>query len=166
MVLMTASVGIVLLKWWPLMLRYALVLSAGLSVGWWVTDSHYNKKIMRELISQQEAYEEQLNKQAKRTEHYKSISEKYYADYQDAINREPSVVTERVFVRAHCPTNATADSGGNVGNGAAPERVELHAETVASATRVTDQAERDVLSCRAALHSLQRKIRAHNELQR
>ena len=53
-----------------------------------------------------------------------------------------------------------------LGNGAAIERVELHAETVGSATAVTDQAERDVLSCRAALHSLQRKIKAHNELQR
>ena len=134
----------------------------GVAIGWINASDHYATK-QRKI---DKAYAEALAEVNQRAGHYKQISEEYYADYQDAINREPTIVTERVFVRAHCPTNATANSSGNVGDGAEVERVELHAETVASATRVTDQAERDVLSCRAALHSLQRKIRAHNELQR
>ena len=136
------------------------VMGAGLAYT--NTADHYEEKASRE----QDAYSKTLAAVNQRADNYRSISEEYYADYQDAINREPTVVTERVLVRANCPTNAAADSGRGVGNGAEVERVELHTETVRSATAVTDQAERDVLSCRAALHSLQRKIKAHNELQR
>ena len=134
----------------------------GAAVGWMSAADHYEAKARKE----QAAYYDALAEVNQRADHYKSISEEYYADYQDAINREPVTVTERVFVKGHCKTDAAADSGRELGNGAEVERVELHAETVASATAVTDQAERDVLSCRAALHSLQRKVRAHNELQR
>lgn len=134
----------------------------GAAVGWMNAVDHYEAKASKE----QAAYSKTLAEVNQRAEHYQTISKEYYADYQDAINREPTVVTERVFVRANCPTNASADSSGEVGNAAAIERVELHSETVGSATAVTDQAERDVLSCRAALHSLQRKIIKHNELQR
>lgn len=134
----------------------------GAATGWMHAADYYEAKARKE----QNAYYEAVAKVTGRAEHYKTISEEYYADYQDAINREPSVVTERVLVKGHCKTDAAADSGGSVGNAAAVERFELHAETVASATRVTDQAERDVLKCRAALHSLQRKIKTHNELQR
>ena len=134
----------------------------GAAVGWMNAADHYEAKARKE----QDAYVKALIEVADRSVHYKSISEEYYADYQEAINREPTVVTERVLVRAKCPTNATADSGRGVGDAAAIDRVELHTETVRSATEVTEQAERDVLSCRAALHSLQRKIKAHNELQR
>lgn len=134
----------------------------GAAIGWMTTSNHYEAKASKE----QDAYVKALEEVNQRVEHYQSISEEYYADYQEAINREPTTVTERVFVRAHCKTDAAADSGGKLGNAAAVERVELHAETVRSATAVTDQAERDVLSCRAALHSLQRKISLHNELQR
>lgn len=133
----------------------------GASVGWMNAADHYEAKARKE----QDAYYEALEEINQRADHYKTISEEYYADYQDAINREPTVVTERVFVKGHCKADAAADSGGKLGNAAAVERFELHSETVASATRVTDQAERDVLKCRAALHSLQRKIKAHNELQ-
>ena len=134
----------------------------GAAVGWMSAADHYEAKARKE----QAAYYDALAEVNQRADHYQAISEEYYADYQGAINREPTVVTERVFVRANCKTDVAADSGGSMGNAAEVERVELHEETVASATRVTDQAERDVLSCRAALHSLQRKIRAHNELQR
>ena len=133
----------------------------GAAIGWMNAVDHYEAKASRE----HDAYVKALDEVNQRVDHYRSISEEYYADYQDAINREPTVVTERVFVRAHCKTDAAADSGGKLGNAAAVERVELHAETVRSATAVTDQAERDVQSCRAALHSLQRKIRLHNSLQ-
>lgn len=130
----------------------------GAAAGWMTASDHYEAKASKERA----AYAEALEEVNQRVEHYQSISEEYYADYQEAINREPTVVTERVYVRANCKANATADSSGGVGNGAANERAELHPETVRSATAVTDQAERDVLSCRAALHSLQRKIKAHN----
>lgn len=134
----------------------------GAAVGWMNAADHYEAKASKE----RDAYVKALIEIADRADQYKSISEEYYADYQDAINREPTVITNRVLVRGHCKTDATADSSGELGNGAEPERVELHAETVRGATAVTDQAERDVLSCRVALHSLQRKIRLHNSLQR
>ena len=139
----------------------ALCAAIGAAVGWMNAADHYEAKARND----QDAYYKAVAEVAKRADNYKSISEEYYADYQDAINREPVTVTERVFVRTSCKADATADSGGKLGNAAAVERVELHAETVRSSTAVTDQAERDVLSCRAALHSLQRKIQAHNELQ-
>lgn len=129
-------------------------------IGWIGAANFYEAKASKE----QAAYAEALAEVNQRAEHYQSISEEYYADYQEAINREPTIITERVYVRTS-PTDATADSGGGVGNGAAEGRVELHPETIRSATAVTDQAERDVQSCRAALHSLQSKIQAHNELQ-
>lgn len=134
----------------------------GAAFGWMNAADHYEAKARKD----KDAYYEAVAKVAERADHYKTISEGYYADYQNAINREPTVVTERVFVKGNCKADAAADSGGKLGNAAAVERFELHAETVASAARVTDQAERDVLSCRAALHSLQRKIKTHNELQR
>ena len=144
------------------LLTTALLCAAiGVAVGWTGAADHYKAKARKE----QDAYAKALIEIADRSVHYKKISEEHYADYQDAINREPTVVTERVFVRANCPTDATADSGRELGNGATAERAELHPETVRGAAEVTDQAERDVLSCRAALHSLQRKIKAHNELQ-
>lgn len=145
-----------------MLIAFAFGAVMGAGVAWVNTADHYEAKVLKE----RDAYYEAIAKVAERSDHYKTISEEYYADYQDAINREPTVVTERVFVRANCPANAAADTGGVVGDATAIERVELHAETVRSATTVTDQAERDVLSCRAALHSLQRKIKAHNELQR
>lgn len=138
-----------------------LCTAIGAVIGWMNAADHYEAKALKD----REAYAKTLAEVNQRVEHYQTISEEYYADYQDAISREPTVITERVFVKGHCKTNAATDSGRELGNGAAVERVELHAETVRSATEVTDKAERDVLSCRAALHSLQRKIKAHNELQ-
>lgn len=139
-----------------------LCAAIGAATGWMNAADHYEDKARKE----KDAYHEAVDKVAERADHYKTISEEYYAGYQDAINREPTVVTERLYVKGHCKADATANPSGELGNAAAVERVELHTETVASATRVTNQAERDVLSCRAALHSLQRKINLHNELQR
>lgn len=133
----------------------------GAATGWMNAADHYEAKARRE----QDAYAKTLAEVNQRVEHYQTISEEYYADYQEALTREPTTVTERVFVRASCKTDAAADTGGVVGDATATERVELHSEAVRSATAVTDQAERDVQSCRAALHSLQRKIRLHNSLQ-
>lgn len=146
----------------PLLTTGLLCAAIGVAVGWMGAADHYKAKARKE----QDAYYKAVDEVAKRSAHYQTISEEYYADYQDAINREPTTVTERVFVRTSCKTNATTDNSGELGNGATNERSELHPETVRSATAVTDKAERDVLSCRAALHSLQRKIQAHNELQR
>ena len=144
-----------------LLITGALCTAIGATVGYMSTSNHYEAKASKE----QAAYAKTLAEVNQRAEHYRSISEEYYADYQDAINREPTVITNRVLVRAHCKTDAAADSSGELGNAATEGRAELHPETVRGATAVTDQAERDVLSCRAALHSLQRKIKIHNELQ-
>lgn len=139
-----------------------LCTALGATVGWMNAADHYEAKASKE----QAAYAEALAEVNQRAEHYQSISEEYYADYQEAINREPTVVTKRLYVKTNCPTDASTDPGGELGNTEAGQRAELHPETVRSATAVTDQAERDVLTCRAALHSLQRKIIKHNELQR
>lgn len=147
------------------MIRYAVVLAGGLLAGWWATESHYTKKIMRERIIQHEAYAAQLKKQTERTEHYKTISEQYYADYQDAINSEPVVVTKRLYIKAKCPVPTTANPSGGLGDATGYVSAELHAETVARITAVTHRAEQDVKQCRAQLHSLQDKIRAHNNAQ-
>ncbi len=144
------------------LLALAFGFIGGAAISYSQTAQHYEAKARKEQV----AYSKALTEVSQRADNYKSISEQYYADYQDAINRDPTIVTERVLVKGHCKADVTADSGRELGNGAAVERFELHAETVASAAEVTDQAERDVLSCRAALHSLQRKIQAHNELQR
>ena len=145
-----------------LLVTGVLCAAIGAATGWMNAADHYEAKAHKE----QDAYIDALGEVNQRADNYKSISEEYYADYQDAINREPTIVTERVLVRAHCKTDAAADSSGGMGNGADSERAELHPETVRSATEVTDQAERDVQSCRASLHSLQRKISLHNTLQR
>lgn len=139
-----------------------LCAAIGTAIGWINASNHYKAKALKE----QAAYAKALAEVGQRAWDYQKISEGYYADYQSAINREPTVITERVLVRADCKTDAAADSGGELGDAAAGQRAELHPATVASATAVTDQAERDVLSCRAALHSLQHKIKVHNELQR
>lgn len=145
-----------------LLVTGALCAAIGVTVGWINASNHYKAKALKE----QAAYAKALAEVNQRAEHYQTISEQYHADYQSAINREPTIVRERLYVRADCKTNAAADSSGGMGDAAAGQRAELHREVVASATAVTDQAERDVLSCRAALHSLQHKIKAHNELQR
>lgn len=104
---------------------------------------------------------EQLQKEQDKTNDYKAIAEKNYQDYLAAINREPDVITERVYVKATCPTLPAATSGG-VGDAGDEARAELHAETVARVAAVTQQAEIDVLQCQARLTSLQEKIRIFN----
>ena len=145
-----------------ILLSFAFGFIGGAVLSYSQTAQHYEAKARKE----QDAYSKALTEISQRADNYRSISEEYYADYQDAINRDPTIVTERVLVRANCPTNAAADSGRGVGDAATVDRVELHPETVRSSAAVTDQAERDVLKCRTALHSLQRKIKTHNELQR
>lgn len=146
-----------------ILIAFSFGLIGGALLSYNLTAQHFEAKAQKEQVAHSKA----LAEVSQRVEHYQKISEGYYADYQSAINREPTVITNRVLVRAHCETDAAADSGRELGNAAAGEqRAELHAETVRRATAVTDQAERDVLSCRAALHSLQHKIKAHNELQR
>lgn len=147
------------------MIRYAVVTVGGMLFGWWAADAHYTKKIMRERITQHEIYAAQLKKQTERTEHYKSISEQYYADYQDAINSEPVVVTKRLYVQAKCPVPTTANPSGELGDATEYVSAELHTETVRRITAVTHRAEQDVKQCRAQLHSLQDKIQMHNKAQ-
>ena len=75
------------------------------------TAKHYEAKALKSRTHTLKRYP----RSADRSVHYKINQRGIYADYQDAINREPTVVTERVLVRANCPTNAAADSGGGVG---------------------------------------------------
>ena len=106
---------------------------------------------MRLRLKEQAAYAKAMAEVNQRTEHYQTISKEYYADYQEAINREPTVVTERVLVRANCKTNAAADSSGAWEMEQSQSASNYTQKLLEGATAVTDQAERDVLSCRAAL---------------
>lgn len=55
------------------------------ATGWMNAVDHYEAKASRE----HDAYVKALDEVNQRADDYKSISEEYYADYQEAINREP-----------------------------------------------------------------------------
>lgn len=118
----------------------------GASVGWWLTDGHYVTKQLK-LEADQNAAEE------KRNDAIAQLSVEYYQIYQDAINREPVTVTERVFVKASCPVR-TYQAGG-VDDAADAARLELARSTVQSVDGVVHWAEREYGKCAAQLAALQ-----------
>lgn len=107
--------------------------------------------LQAETIKQLEAAEQ------KRKE-WEAISNDYYKKYQAIANREPVTVTERVFVRATCPS-VPKSNGGSMGESRSTEaRAELHAETVGRIAAVTEQAHNDLKACRIALNSIIDKV--------
>lgn len=123
----------------------ALVFSIGVGMGYTIGGN----KLDKALLAAQKDHD------AKALE-YAKTSAIYYDKYQEALATEPVVITERVYVRATCPT---PDNGGGLGEGRGAEaRAELHSGTVNRAAKVTTKAENEVKACRAALKSLLRKI--------
>lgn len=113
------------------------------------------------LIDVQEQMIKSFEAEQRKADAYKQLSKDNYQKYIDASEREPSVITERVYVKADCKPLPT-DHSGSMADGAGASRAELHAETVKRITAVTDQAEKDVLKCRAKLHSLHDTIKLFN----
>lgn len=123
-----------------------LCAAIGAAVGWWLTDDHHVAKQLK-LEAAQHAAEE------KRNEAIAQLSVEYYQLYQDAINREPVTVTERVFVKASCPVRT--DQAGSVDDATDAARVELARSTVQSVDGVVHWAEREYGKCAAQLAALQ-----------
>ena len=121
----------------------------GAAVGWWLTDDHYTTKQLKREAAQHAA-------ETKRNDAIAQLSVEYYQLYQDAINREPVTVTERVFVKASCPVRT--DQAGSVDDAADAARAELARSTVQSVDRVVTRAEREYGKCAAQLAALQGAI--------
>ena len=121
----------------------------GAAVGWWLTDDHYVSKQLKREADQHAA-------EIKRNNAISKLSVEYYQLYQDAINREPVTVTDRVFVKASCPVRT--DQAGGVDDAADAARVELARSTVQSVDRVVHWAEREYGKCAAQLAALQGAI--------
>lgn len=124
-------------------------LAVGGVVGWWLTNDHHVTKQLKREAAQHAAEE-------KRNDAIAQLSVEYYQLYQDAINREPVTVTERVFVKASCPVRT--DQTGGVDDAADAARAELAPATVQSVDRVVHWAEREYGKCAAQLAALQGAI--------
>lgn len=133
----------------------ALTWVMGLLVGYEAGSSKHKKL----LIEVQAAAIKQVEIEREKQEEYRVLSKQYYQDFIAASEREP--IVERVYVKATCPS-LPVNSGGGVGDAGNEARAELHAETVRRITAVTQQAETDVLKCKAQLASLQQKIKLFN----
>lgn len=103
----------------------------------------------------------QLELAQKRAKDYEAIAEDYYKEYQAAVNREPDVITERVYVKAACPTLPT-NTNGSVADAEAGRTAELHRDTVRSITELSQKWQKEYSQCRVMLHSLQDTIRIFN----
>lgn len=121
----------------------------GAAGGWWLTDDHHVAKQLKLEAAQHAA-------ETKRNDAITQLSVEYYQLYQDAINREPVTVTERVLVKASCPVRT--DQAGSVDDAANAARVELARSTVQSVDRVVHWAEREYGKCAAQLAALQQAV--------
>lgn len=124
----------------------ALCAAIGATASWWLTDDHHVTKQLKREAAQHAA-------ETKRNDAIAQLSTEYYQLYQDAINREPVTVTERVLVKASCPVRT--DQAGGVDDAADAARVELARSTVQSVDRVVSRAEREYGKCAAQLAGAQ-----------
>lgn len=119
---------------------FGAVMGAGLAYT--NTADHYEDKARMLREAQRIA-------EANRADAIHTLSSKYYAIYQDAVNREPATVVERVFVKANCPVRAASDAG--MGDERNATQVELTPEASRSVSEVEDWAERMYGECAAQL---------------
>ena len=119
---------------------FGAVMGAGLAYT--NTADHYENKARMLREAQRIA-------EANRADAIHTLSSKYYAIYQDGVNREPATVVERVFVKANCPVRAASDA--RVGDERDAAHVELTPEASRSVSEVEDWAERMYGECAAQL---------------
>lgn len=123
----------------------ALAMAAGALISWSVTDGYYQRKIERTEAAQLKAEE-------KRNEKIGELATHWQALLDDANSVEPTVITERVLVRASCVQTASADA---VADGAATARTELAEGVVRNLERLAQQKEQQYRECSYRLRSLQ-----------
>lgn len=145
------------------MYRLAVFGIVGLIWGFYAGIGYENGKRIKLVESLNQAHKIEQEQQAERVKEYEKTSQIYYEQFIEADNfANFDTRTERVYVKADCPAVPTStDSSRELGDGAG-ERAELHRETVARITAVTNQARADMLRCSAKLHSLQDKVRVNN----
>ena len=133
-----------------MLIAFAFGAVMGAGVAWVNTADHYEAKAAKLAEAQRIA-------EANRADAIHTLSSKYYAIYQDAVNREPATVVERVFVKANCPVRAASDAG--MGDERDATQVELTTEASRSVSEVEDWAERMYGECAAMLefHQQSRK---------
>lgn len=125
--------------------------AGGAALSYSQTAKHYETQKLKSEAAQNAAED-------KRNEAMAQLSTDYYWQYQDAINREPVTVTERVFVRAKCPVQA--DQPASLDDGTGTARVELDQRSVERITAVTDKHEKRANACAIQLTALQALIRS------
>ena len=129
-----------------------------LFLGAWIGYQFADKRKMVLINALQADTIKQLEDAEAKRKEWEQISNENYAKYQAVANREPVTVTERVYVRAICPSVPTGDSGSMGESRDDDARAELHADTVRRIAKVTHDAEADVLRCRTALKSIIDKV--------
>lgn len=124
------------------MIRLYLFL-AGLVLGAGFTDYYHKAENAKAELKQARTNAEYNNA-------ITELSNEYYKLYQDASNRKPVTITERVYVKADCAAAAASvDNAGSAG------RVALNRESVASVVRVTEEAETLYQKCATQLKAAQ-----------
>lgn len=129
-----------------------------LLLGAWLGYQFADKRKMVLINALQAETIKQLEAAEIKRKEWEQISNENYAKYKAIANREPVTVTERVFVRATCPSVPTDNSGSMGESRDDAARAELHADVVRRIAKVTHSAEADVLRCRTALKSIIDKV--------
>lgn len=114
----------------------AVAIAAGLAAGLshCATADHYKLKHANYVTSVEKA-------EADRAKNAKKDVDYYAKKYIEAISADPTIITERVFVKA-APSDVQAGRCTGVGDGSAPRAFELDPATVRGATAVTDDGDR------------------------
>lgn len=124
------------------MSRTIILMIISAVIGAFFVNEWHSKARIKEQLAHSKAL-------AERDRITQELSREYYELYQDASNREPTVITERVLVKAKCPVRDAGDSG--VGDGADAARVELDSGTVRRVAALADRHQRLYEQCAIAL---------------
>lgn len=124
---------------------FAVGVLLGLVSGWWFTADHYRSKIERTELAQQKA-------EIKRNEDISKLATHWQSELDAANDREPDVITERVFVKARCVPATGSDT---VDDGAATTRAELAERTVRNLRALAKEKEQQYRECSHRLRAWQ-----------
>lgn len=124
------------------MSRTIILMIISAVIGAFFVNEWHSKARIKEQLAHSKAL-------AERDRITQELSREYYELYQDATTREPTVITERVLVKAKCPVPTIANAG--VGDGADAARVELDSGTVRRVAALADRHQRLYEQCAIAL---------------
>lgn len=131
----------------------------GLVLGLQLGNTKYHKLLTGVHASVQEAIatRDKINKELEK------LADDRYQAYLDITNRPPTVITDRVYVKASCSSDVPGNKDTAVDDGDSYSYAELHPTTVRNLARVTDSAEQDMLRCQEIVSTLTEQIRRVNE---